>query len=151
MFQIFKVPQNLCMSFRTFGAYRMYSTYYTSSHEYINVDNNVGTCGITKYAADKVDEVIYATLPDLSDIGEGETVEKGETVAEIETIKSCEEIKSPVSGTITDINVSLEDNYHLISTDPEGSGWVWKMDLNNIAELNDLMNEEEYKKYLPND
>ena len=58
MFRIFKVPQNLYASFRTYRTFSTYSTYYTSSHDYVHVDNNVGTCGITKYAADKVDEVV---------------------------------------------------------------------------------------------
>lgn len=121
---------------------RAYSIYYTSSHEYIDVKKDEGTCGITNHAADKMGDIVYVALPHLSQLGEGEIVDKGESIAEIESVKTCEEIKSPVSGTITDINVSLGDNCELISTDSEGKGWMWKMTLNNKEELKDLMDKE---------
>nr|QBK85983.1 MAG: glycine cleavage H-protein [Marseillevirus LCMAC101] len=113
------------------------------SHEYVIVENDEGTCGITKYAADKIGDIAFVSLPT-----KGESIENGVKVAEIESVKSCEEIKSPVSGTITDVNNPLEEEYHLISEYPEERGWIWKMNLNNKEELKDLMDEDRYKEYL---
>ena len=119
---------------------------FSKDHEWILDNNGVGTVGITDYAQKQLGDVVYVSL--IKDIGS--IIKKGESIAEIESVKSVSQVFSPASGEITEFNTMFEDeaNSSLINEDPYGKGWVFKIRLSNVDELDTLMTEEEYNKYI---
>jgi len=97
---------------------------YTAEHEWIRVDGNVLTVGITAYAADKLGEIVFAELPTV-----GDSVESGKVIAEVESTKSVGEVFAPVSGTITEVNDGVVDNPDFISDSPLDEGWLFKVEI----------------------
>jgi glycine cleavage system H protein len=119
---------------------------FTKDHEWIVNDNGVGTVGITDYAQKQLGDVVYVTLT----IDVGAIVKKGDSVAEIESVKSVSQVFAPASGEIIEFNTIFEDESksNLINEDPYKEGWIFKIKLSNIKELDTLMDEEEYSKYI---
>ena len=114
---------------------------FTKTHEWIQVENSVGTIGITEYAQEKLGDVVYADLPEA-----GKTVKKGEILLSLESVKAASDVYAPVSGKVVEVNTALEDKPEIVNKDAEGEGWLVKVEITNPAELEDLLDEEDYKK-----
>ena len=109
----------------------------------MDVQANLGTVGVSKYAADALGDVVYAQLPEV-----GDDLEKGGDAGALESVKAASEVYTPVSGKVTEKNLVVEEGPALINQSPENEGWLFKLELSNIDEIKELMNEEAYKKYL---
>jgi glycine cleavage system H protein len=117
---------------------------YTEDHEWVLIEGNSATLGITDYAQDSLSDIVYVELPEV-----GTIVEAGETIGNIESVKAVAELFSPVSGEVTEINKDLEDQPDLVNTDPYDDGWILKIQVDSSGiDENSLMNEEEYEEYI---
>jgi glycine cleavage system H protein len=116
---------------------------YSKDHEWVTVEGDVGTVGISDHAQEQLGDVVYVEVPEA-----GTTIEKGEQAATIESVKAASEIYSPVSGEVVEGNAALADEPGAVNSDPHGAGWFYKIKLTNTAELDGLMDEEAYKAYL---
>ena len=116
---------------------------YTKDHEWINVEDNTGTVGITDYAQSALGDVTYIELPE-----EEAEVEQFEQFVSIESVKAASDIFAPMSGRVTETNRKLEDNPGLINKDCYEKGWIAKIELSNVDETSSLMTADEYRKYL---
>lgn len=113
---------------------------YTKDHEWLRVDNNIGIIGITDYAQSELGDIVFVDInKNLSDI------KKGETFGTIEAVKTVSDLFSPVSGKIMEINSDLESNAEVINKDPYGNGWIIKIEILNVSEINELLDVEAYK------
>ncbi|EEB08486.1 glycine decarboxylase complex subunit H [Schizosaccharomyces japonicus yFS275] len=122
---------------------RWYSTVrYTREHEWVSVDGDVGTVGITKYAADALNDVVFVELPE-----EGSEVSVGDNVGAVESVKSASDVYSPVSGSIVDINEELNDSPGTINVSPEKEGWLCKIKLSDASEVDKLLDKESYDTF----
>jgi glycine cleavage system H protein len=119
------------------------TTRYTKDHEYIRVEGDTGTVGITDYAQSQLGDVVYVELPEL-----GKAVSKGGEAAVVESVKAASEIYAPVSGEVVAVNGDLEGAPGAVNEDPSGRGWFLKIRLENPSELQDLMTEEQYQDYV---
>lgn len=117
--------------------------YYSEDHEWINVEGNSGTVGITDYAQNALGDIVFVELPEV-----GDDFAKGDEVAVVELVKAASEIYSPVSGEITAINEELEDNAALVNTSPDGDGWFFKIAISDDSELEGLLDEAGYKNFI---
>ncbi len=116
---------------------------YTEDHEWIKVEGNIGTVGITDYAQKQLGDIVYVELPEVDD-----EFEKGEEVATVESVKAASPVMIPVSGKVVEINEDLEDSPELVNQDPHGKGWFFKVELSDPSELDDLMTAEQYEEYI---
>jgi len=116
---------------------------YAKSHEYIHVEGNVGTIGITDYAQKELGDVVFVELPQV-----GTQLELGDELGSIESVKAVSELFSPVSGEVVEVNESLADKPELVNTDPYGDGWMIKIKLTAPDEIDELMNAEDYEDYI---
>jgi len=116
---------------------------FTKEHEWIRVDGDVGTVGITDYAQTQLGDVVYVEVP-----AKGKKVTKGGEAAVVESVKAASEVYAPVSGEVTEGNGALADNPALVNSAPTGDGWFFKLKLANKGELAGLMDEAGYKSYL---
>ena len=114
---------------------------YTDTHEYIRLEGNVATVGITAFAIDQLGDIVFLELPAV-----GETVEKGEKFGTIESVKAVEDLKSPISGTIVECNMSLIDTPETIGDDPYGEGWLLKVQVGDPGPADDLMPADVYRQ-----
>lgn len=119
------------------------SRYFTEEHEWVEVEGNVATVGITEYAQQQLGDVVFVDVP-----GEGKQFDKGDEAAVVESVKAASDVYSPVSGTIVEGNDVLADEPALVNTDPEGDGWFFRLELSDASELDGLMDEGAYKKYV---
>lgn len=119
------------------------TTYYTEDHEWIEVENGVGTVGITAYAAEQLGDVVFVEVPES-----GKTLGKGDEAAVVESVKAASEIYSPVSGEVVEGNEELPDNPEKVSDDAEGDGWFFKITIADESELEELMDQAAYKEFL---
>ena len=115
---------------------------FTDDHEYIRVDGDIGTVGITDFAQSALGDVVYVELPKV-----GQTLAKGGTAGVVESVKSASELYAPVSGEVVEVNTALSDNSGLVNTDPLGDAWFFKVKLANAAELDGLKDEAAYTAY----
>lgn len=113
---------------------------YTHDHEWIRVEGNVGTIGITDHAQGELGDVVYVDIPD--DVKE---IKKGQNFGTIEAVKTVADIFAPVSGKVVEINKALNDNPEIVNQDPYGDGWMVKIELSNLSELDDLLDVDAYK------
>jgi glycine cleavage system H protein len=113
---------------------------YTKSHEWINVDGEVGTIGVSKHAQEELGEIVYVELPEV-----GREVKQGEEAAVLESTKAAADVYAPVSGTIVAVNEALNEESDLVNSSPEQNGWIFKMKITNPSELDDLMDAETYQ------
>lgn len=116
---------------------------YTKEHEYISVDGDTGTVGISDYAQAQLGDVVYVELPAI-----GKVLGKGDDAAVVESVKAASEVFAPVSGTVTAANPDLEGSPALVNEDPAGKGWFFRMKITAPAELDDLMTEEAYAAFV---
>ncbi len=119
------------------------TVYYTEDHEWISVDGNVGTVGITDYAQNALGDIVFVEVPEV-----GDDFAKGDEVAVVESVKAASEIYSPVAGEITAVNEDLEDNAALVNSSPDGDGWFFKISISEAGELEDLMSADGYKEFI---
>lgn len=119
---------------------------FTPTHEWILLDENVATVGITDYAQKELGEIVYVELPRI-----GHRVSAGDEVAVLESTKAAVDIYSPLSGEIIEVNQELKEKPHLINHSPQLQGWIYKLRLLNSKELTQFMNAEEYVAYLNDD
>lgn len=115
---------------------------FTKDHEWIKVDGNIGTVGITQYAQSQLGDVVFVEVPSA-----GKTVKAGGEAAVVESVKAASEVYAPVSGTVKEGNTALPDAPETVNKDPQGAGWFFKLELANPAELNALMDQAAYDKY----
>lgn len=118
------------------------STYFTEDHEWIKVDGDIGTVGISPYAAGQLGDVVFVELPDVET-----EFDKGDEAAVVESVKAASEVYAPVGGEVTEVNAKLEDAPETVNASADGDGWFLKMKIADASELENLMNEEAYKAY----
>ena len=116
---------------------------YTKDHEWIKIENNIGTVGITDFAQQELGDIVYVEIET-----EGETIEKGEVFGTIEAVKTVSDLFMPVSGKISEFNEELEDEPELINTDSYTDGWMIRIELSDSAQTDDLLSAEEYRKLI---
>ncbi|KAJ1959811.1 glycine cleavage system H-protein subunit [Dipsacomyces acuminosporus] len=126
---------------------RFYATKkYTASHEWIEIDNGVGTVGITDYAQSSLGDIVYAEVPEV-----GTVVELDDTVGVVESVKSTSDIYTPLSGEIVEANESVISNTKLINKAAESDGWLFKVKFSSQEEVDNLLDEAAYKKLTEGD
>jgi glycine cleavage system H protein len=118
------------------------STYFTEDHEWIKIDGDTGTVGISAYAAKALGDVVFVELPDV-----GAELDKGDEAAVVESVKAASEVYAPVGGEVTAVNEALEDAPETVNASPDGDGWFLKMKISDADELESLMDETKYKEY----
>jgi glycine cleavage system H protein len=121
----------------------MAQTRYTKDHEYIRIEGETGTVGITDYAQSQLGDVVFVELPEV-----GRKVAKGGEAAVVESVKAASEVYAPVSGEVVEVNAALEGTPGTVNEDPAGSGWFVKIRLSDPAELDGLMSEADYADYV---
>jgi glycine cleavage system H protein len=115
---------------------------YTKTHEWVAVEDRVATVGITNHAQEQLGDVVYVDLPEV-----GREVKKGEVVASIESVKAAADVYAPLSGKIVEVNEKLDTEPELLNKDPEGEGWLFKMEMSDESELEDLLDEQAYQEF----
>jgi len=115
---------------------------FTEDHEWISVDGDIATVGITNFAQEQLGDVVFVDLPEA-----GTAVEKGGEVAVVESVKAASDIYAPVSGEVTEINADLEGEPTKVNQDAEGSGWFMKIKMSDASQLDSCMDEAAYKAF----
>jgi glycine cleavage system H protein len=121
----------------------MAETRYRKDHEYIRIEGDVGTVGISDYAQSQLGDVVFVELPSV-----GKALAKGGEAAVVESVKAASEVYAPVSGEVVEVNGELEGAPGTVNEDPAGKGWFLKIKIKDAAELDALMNEAEYQNYV---
>jgi len=116
---------------------------YAKSHEYVHVEGDVGTIGITDYAQKELGDVVFVELPKV-----GTQLELGDELGSIESVKAVSELFTPVSGEVLEVNEALAEKPELVNTDPYGDGWMIRIKLATPEEVDELMDAEEYEEYI---
>ena len=117
--------------------------YFTEDHEWIEVDSDSATVGITEYAQSQLGDIVFAEVP-----ATGAMLKKGGDAAVVESVKAASDVYAPVSGTVTEGNAALGDDPALVNSDPEGEGWFFKVTLSDVSELDSLMDATAYKIFV---
>ena len=117
--------------------------YYSQTHEWVEIDGDEAVVGVSAYAAKELGDITYVELPKISS-----DVIVGDSVGVVESVKAASDVYSPLSGTVNAVNKNLEDDPGLVSNSPEEKGWMYRLENIDPDELEDLMNEEDYAKYL---
>jgi glycine cleavage system H protein len=117
--------------------------YFTQDHEWIDVDGDTGTVGITDFAQGQLGDIVFVETPEA-----GRTLTKGGEAATVESVKAASDVYAPMSGTVTQGNPALADQPDLVNSDPEGQGWFFKLTLTQTGELDGLMDEAAYKDFV---
>jgi glycine cleavage system H protein len=118
-------------------------TYFTSDHEWIRVEGDVATVGITDYAQDQLGDLVFVQLPET-----GGALAKGDVAVVVESVKAASDVYAPVDGTIVSANTTLSSDPALVNSAPTGEGWLWKMTLSDASQLDGLMDEAGYKAHI---
>jgi glycine cleavage system H protein len=116
---------------------------YTRDHEYISVNGNIATVGISDHAQNQLGDIVYVELPEI-----GAKFDKGAAAAVVESVKAASDVYSPLSGEVVEVNTPLADQTAIINEDAEGRGWLFKLKIGKPDELADLMDEAAYADYL---
>lgn len=119
------------------------SRYFTEDHEWIDVDGDIGTVGISEYAQSQLGDVVFVEVPE-----EGKTLTKGDEAATVESVKAASDVYSPASGTVIEGNAALADTPELVNSDAEGDGWFYRITLSDPGELEELMDEAAYEAFV---
>ncbi len=119
----------------------MSRTYFTEDHEWIRVEGNTATVGITTHAQEQLGDLVFVELPAV-----GNAVSKGGAAVVVESVKAASDVYAPVDGTITEVNNEVSSNPQLVNTSPQADGWLWKMTLDNASQLDGMMDEAAYLK-----
>jgi glycine cleavage system H protein len=117
--------------------------YFTKDHEWIRVDGNNATVGISSHAQEQLGDIVFAETPPA-----GRSLRKGEEAAVVESVKAASDVYSPISGTVIEGNPALADDPAIINNDPEGAGWFFKLEVTNPSELEGLMDETAYREWV---
>jgi len=116
---------------------------YAKSHEYVHIEGQTGTIGITDYAQKELGDVVFVELPQV-----GTQLEQGDELGSIESVKAVSELFAPLSGEVVEVNEALSTKPELVNTDPYGDGWMVKVKVSTSEEADELMNAEEYEEYI---
>ncbi len=116
---------------------------YTKNDEWVRVEGNIGTIGITDYAQGQLSDVVFVEIL----VGEGDAVSQGDSCATVESVKAASEVYMPVSGTVTAIHEELADEPEVVNSDPYGEAWMVKVELSDPSELDGLMDAAAYEAY----
>ena len=115
---------------------------FSKEHEWITVDGDVATIGITKHATEMLGDIVFTELPE-----KGSSVEKDSTAGVVESTKAASDVYTPISGEVVDTNQSIVDDPSKINLDPEGEAWFFKLKIKDKSEMDKLMNRDEYEKF----
>ena len=115
---------------------------FSKQHEWISVEGDIATVGITKHASEMLGDVVFVELPD-----KGKIIEKDSQAGVVESTKAASDIYSPIAGEIVDTNQSIVDDPATVNKDPEGNAWFFKIKIKNKSELDELMNKADYEKF----
>ena len=121
----------------------MSDTYYTEDHEWIRVEGDTGTIGISTYAQGQLGDIVFVELPEV-----GSTVDKGKDAAVVESVKAASDVYAPISGEVTETNDALENDPALVNSSPEAEGWFFKLTIADTAQLEGLMDAAAYKSFV---
>ena len=119
------------------------SRYFTEDHEWVDVDGDIGTVGITDYAQGQLGDIVFVDVPE-----EGKALTKGDEAAVVESVKAASDVYTPVSGVVLEGNSALEDNSGLVNEDAEGEGWFFKLTISDPSELDELMDDAKYADFV---
>lgn len=119
------------------------SRYFTEEHEWIEVEGDIATIGITEYAQGQLGDLVFVEVPK-----EGTKLAKGKEAAVVESVKAASDVYSPVSGTVVEGNAAIEEDPALVNGDPEGEGWFYRLSISDEGELDGLMDAAAYKEFL---
>lgn len=117
--------------------------FYTKDHEWIKIEGNTGTMGISAFAAEQLGDITFIELPKV-----GKTVKQGEVLCGIESVKAASDIYAPLSGKIIEVNTTLENAPEIINQSPEKDGWIAKIEISSPQEKNTLKTPAQYQEYL---
>ncbi|MFL6732660.1 MAG: glycine cleavage system protein GcvH [Sphingomicrobium sp.] len=118
-------------------------TYFTKEHEWIRVEGDTATVGISNHAQEQLGDIVFAEVPEA-----GRRVSKGQEAAVVESVKAASDVYAPVSGEVIEGNQAVADDPALVNSDPEGEGWFFKVRLDNPSELDGLMDEAAYRDWV---
>ncbi|QEE09628.1 glycine cleavage system protein GcvH [Bartonella kosoyi] len=118
----------------------MSKTYFTQDHEWLSVDGQMVTVGVTHYAQEQLGDLVFVDLPQS-----GTKLSKGEAAAVVESVKAASDVYSPLDGEVVEINEALADNPELVNQKAETEGWLWKMTVQDETQLEELLDEDAYK------
>ena len=116
---------------------------FTKEHEWVRLEGDIATVGITHYAQEQLGDVVYVELPEV-----GEKIVKDDPFGAVESVKAVSDVFAPVSGAVVEVNDTLPENPETINDDPYGDGWMIKVEITDMDDLKDLMNAEEYAEYI---
>lgn len=116
---------------------------YSKKHEWVELDGDIATIGITKHATEQLGDIVFTEVPDA-----GKAFEAGGEAAVVESVKAASDVYSPISGEVTENNQAIVSDPSLVNQDPEGNGWFFKVKVTNVDQINDLMTKDEYDKFL---
>lgn len=119
------------------------SRYFTEDHEWVDVDGDIGTVGITDYAQGQLGDIVFVDVPE-----EGKALTKGDEAAVVESVKAASDVYTPVSGVVLEGNSALEDNSGVVNEDAEGEGWFFKLTISDMSELDELMDDAKYADFV---
>ena len=117
--------------------------YFTKDHEWVAIDGDTATVGITDFAQGQLGDITFVELP-----AEGATLGKGDSVSVVDSVKAASDVYSPVSGKVSGINAALANSPELVNSAAEGDGWLWRMTLSDATELEALMDEPAYRAFV---
>ena len=121
----------------------MADIYYTKEHEWISVEGDIGTVGITKHAAEQLGDIVFVETPEV-----GTQVEQGGESGVVESVKAASDVYAPVSGEVVEVNPVVSEDPGRVNEDPEGQGWFYKVKLSNPDELKELMDKAAYEAFV---
>jgi len=116
---------------------------YSKKHEWVELDGDIATIGITKHATEQLGDIVFTEVPDA-----GKAFEAGGEAAVVESVKAASDVHSPISGEVTENNQAIVSDPSLVNQDPEGNGWFFKVKVANADQINELMTKDEYDKFL---
>jgi glycine cleavage system H protein len=119
------------------------SLYFTKEHEWIRVDGDTATVGISDHAQEALGDIVFAEVPEA-----GRRLNKGQEAAVVESVKAASDVYAPVSGEVVEGNQAVADDPALVNSDPQGQGWFFKLKLDNPGELDGLMGEDAYREWI---
>ena len=117
--------------------------YFTKDHEWLAVDGDTATVGITDYAQAQLGDITFVDLP-----ADGAALGKGDSVSVVDSVKAASDVYSPVSGTVSEVNAALSDSPELVNSAAETEGWLWQMTLSDASELSAVMDEPAYRAFV---